>query len=162
MNIADMILEMGRRAAGNKTGRSIQSYMHSRIVRQFSKSKKGGEDRGVSWAPFKNPWYTRKDGTAVPIWGGVPRADGRGMVKGKKRSKTKDGTIRYTKDSLLMQSTGLMKGALLNDFRMGPNGIDMNTRIAYARHQDKLREFNFINAEEAEQIGSLAARAMQG
>jgi hypothetical protein len=100
--------------------------LHSRIVKQFKKLERGGSDRGVSWPGFKNPWYSRADGSSVPIWGGVPKVNGeRGMVKGRLRSKNPEGKKRYTQQSKLVQSTGVLRQALLSDIRIGNGRIDL-------------------------------------
>ena len=146
--------------AASKAGGEIKSYLHSRMVKQFVDCRKGGTARGVSWPYFKNPWYTRKDGTEVPIWGGVPRADGTGLVKGKKRSKTVDGKKRYTPNSAMMQSTGIMRGALLHDMRISERAIELVTPVEYAVYQNAMREFMFVADSEAEPIASMIARRM--
>jgi len=44
-----------------------------------------GSVGGESW-PALAPQYVRKDGTIVPVYGGVPHAHGKGVVKGKIKS----------------------------------------------------------------------------
>ena len=44
-----------------------------------------GDFHGENW-PQLAPAYTRKDGTVVPVYGGVPKARGRGKVKGRIKS----------------------------------------------------------------------------
>jgi len=146
--------------AAAKAGPDIKSYLHSMMVKQFVACRKGGTARGVSWAYFKNPWYTRKDGTEVPIWGGVPRADGTGLVKGKKRSKTLDGKKRYTPNSAMMQSTGIMRGALLHDMRISERAIELVTPVEYAVYQNAMREFMYVADGEAGVVVSMIARRM--
>ena len=160
MTIVEALSEM-QNIDITEVGREIQALLHSRIVMQFSKlAKGGGSDRGVSWEPFKNPWYTRSDGTAVPIWGGVPKMNGKGMVKGRLRSKNPEGKKRYTPNSALMQSTGVLRQALLSDIRIGNGRIELNTPVHYAAYQDALRPWAFINQEEAALIGSVIAKRM--
>lgn len=144
-----------------ESGPTIQALLHSRIVRQFSDLRFGGSGRGVNWAPFKNPWYTRKDGTPVPIWGGVPKSRGEGLVKGRLRSKNPEGAKRYTPRSNLMQSTGMLKAALLSDLRVGERGIELLTPTRYAKAQNDLREWNYITDEEAGMIGSIIERKLK-
>lgn len=160
MNLAEVLRNMHGKADPEKYGPEVQSYLHSRIVQQFNKLRKGGTDRDVTWSYFKNPWYTRKDGTQVPIWGGVPRADGNGMVKGKKRSKNPEGKKRYTKNSALMQSTGVMKAALISDMRISAMGIKLITPTPYAPFQNALRNFHYITDSEAEMIAGFVSRRM--
>lgn len=63
----------------------------------------GGTVEGGKWKPHK-PQYTRLDGTVVPAWGGVPRVDGRGLVKGKRRNPAS--TARIRPDSVSGKDTG--------------------------------------------------------
>lgn len=136
----------------------IHAYMHSRIVAQF---KNQGEGRGVNWAPFKSPWYTRSDGTSVPITGGVPWMNNkRKKVKAKLRSKNPEGKKRYTPNSKLLMSTGMLRSALLADIRISADKIELLTPVKYARYQDELRPFNFINNEEAGIISTLITKRL--
>jgi len=160
MNLYDALNTMLNPANAAKAGPEIKSFLHSRMVMQFRDLKSSGTARGVSWAPFKNPWYTRKDGTQVPIWGGVPRADGRGLVRGKKRSKNPEGKKRYTINSALVQSTGILRGALLHDMRISDKGIELNTPVPYAGYQNALREFMFVADDEISTVVSMIARRM--
>lgn len=161
MNMLESLRQMLDPKTAAKAGPEIKSYLHSRMVLQFVQCRKGGTARGVSWPYFKNPWYTRKDGTEVPIWGGVPRSDGTGRVKGKRRSKTPEGKKRYTPNSAMMQSTGIMRGALLHDMRISERGIDLQTPVEYAVYQDALRGFMYATEGEAEQVASMIARRMR-
>jgi len=60
-------------------------YMRVRTSAMFQHNRSatsGGTYRGVAWKPFA-PQYTRKDGTVVPAWGGVPRVRAGYIQKGK-------------------------------------------------------------------------------
>lgn len=160
MNMLAALRTMLDPKAAAKAGPEIKSYLHSRMVKQFVDCRKGGSARGVSWPYFKNPWYTRRDGTQVPIWGGVRRADGNGLVKGKKRSKTPEGKKRYTPNSAMMQSTGILRGGLLHDIRISDSLIDLRTPVAYAGYQNAMREFMYVAADEVSPVVSMIARRM--
>lgn len=117
----------------------------------------GGSMRGHSWAPMA-PQYTRKDGTVVPAWGGVPRVrEGfRKRVKGPERGKSTgermsnvSGTVsgrrrpsgkRVTQTSVINMDTGTLKSEILTSrpniinrtrLRIGGN---FNRASAYAEH----------------------------
>ena len=67
----------------------FQSYMQRRTTLMFSRLSRGsGSFRGVSW-PWFAPQYTRADGTVVPAFGGIPKLNGKGLVKGRKRASGK-------------------------------------------------------------------------
>lgn len=161
MNLSQVITQLKAKADPGKYGPEIQSYLHSRIVQQFKLLRKGGTDRDETWPYFKNPWYVRKDGTEVPIWGGVPRADGHGKVKGKKRSKNPEGKKRYTRNSALMQSTGVMRAALISDMRISELKITLRTPTPYAGYQNALRSFHYITEAETADIAEMIARRMK-
>ena len=159
--IGEALRAMLDRSVIAESGPAIQALLHSRIVKQYSDLRYGGSGRGMTWAPFRNPWYTRRDGTQVPIWGGVPKARGEGLVKGRLRSKNPEGAKRYTQRSNLMQSTGMLKAALLSDLRISERGIELITPIRYAAAQNALREWNYITDGEAGLIGSIIERKLR-
>jgi hypothetical protein len=102
---------------------------------------KGGIFRGeVPWRPVP-PMYTRKDGTKVPPWGGVPRVAGSGVVKGRKRRNSgKRVTIGSTvgADTAKMRREFTGKAVLSTDKRT----ISLVTNRSYAGPQNALRPFN--------------------
>lgn len=113
------------------------------------KASTGGFFFGEKWEPMK-PQYTRKDGTEVPAWGGVPRVNKGfglkrrgGSVKGKKRPSGQ----RVKASSVMMQDTGNMRNSMLgtpleltkNHIRVGPHGVSEE----YAGEQDAMRPFAF-------------------
>lgn len=130
-------------------------YMRVRTDSMFRHLRRGGTHRGVTWKDW-TPQYTRKDGTVVPAWGGIPKVRGRGMVKGRKRPSGK----RVTQSSALMQDTMTMRGraALVvrrnrNMLQLGPQGVN------YAHDQNKRRQFLFFEIPpDAKEFGRIFAR----
>lgn len=96
---------------------SIQAYMLGRIALQFDQLRRGGHARSVVWKDFA-PQYTRKDGTEVPAWG-IP-----GEVQGRLRDST---NIRVTPQSNLMRNTSKMFAGILQDIRMKPTVLEMDS-----------------------------------
>lgn len=139
---------------------NIHSYLHSRIVLQFDKLSKGGSNRGSTWEYFKTAWYARSDGTEVPIWGGIRKARGQGIVKGKLRSKNPEGKKTYKRGDSLMQSTGILRGALLADLRVNMSAVEMRTPVKYAGFQEALRPWNYVTDEESSMIMSMISRQL--
>lgn len=132
---------LGSRAAdGTKPLRQLDAAVKADMGRSWTNNGRatGGTVRNADWKPF-NPQYTRKDGTEVPAWGGVPKVNGRGNVKGKKRPSGK----RVTLQSVIGQDTGRYRRALLAS---RANIIGRNTLIiggeslpVYADRQNELR-----------------------
>ena len=161
MSIEECLADLRNKLRMDDIGPAVQSYMHSRIIHQFSELRKGGTARGVTWEPFRNPWYTRSDGVSVPITGGVRwMNDPKRKVKGKLRTKNPEGAKRYTSGSALMQSTGMMRAALLSDIRISETGITLDTPVKYAVYQNSLRPWAYITPEEAAEINSMIARRL--
>ncbi len=157
MNIADALKTLSPEKLARQVAPEIHAYMHSRIIVQFR--EQGG--RGVNWDPFMNPWYTRSDGTSVPITGGVPwKNNPKRKVKGKLRSKNPEGKKRYTANSKLMQSTGMLRSAILADMRISSTNIEMITPVKYAGYQNALRPWNYITQEELAMINSMIVRRL--
>lgn len=135
----------------------IQAYMMSRQELHFVTSALGGTFRGKHWDYFK-PMYVRKDGTIVPIWGGVPKVRGKGLVLGKIRSKTPGSKKRYQKGDHLMQNTGILKNALLQNIIIKGNLVRLITPVKYAGYQNSLRNFNYFAPDEAQYILNIFAQ----
>ena len=162
--------------------RQFRQYMIARTNATFQALRHGGSYRGVIWRYFA-PQYVRKDGTVVPAWGGVPRAQrgwrkardprlGRagavstgermaritGKVSGRRRPSGR--RIKYG-DSIL-QDTGTMRArdclVLLmdrNELRLGPQGV------RYAAYQQQMRPHLFFERDVdakalAEMLGAYA------
>ena len=99
----------------------------------------GGAYHGKVWRPLKAQ-YTRKGGVSVPVWGGVPRADGEGLVKAKKRR----GNVRYKPTDVVMQSTGAMRNSWLSSPVVTDDHIIIGLgAVPYAGRQNDLRRFAF-------------------
>lgn len=142
------------------TWKPVHAYLQSRQVLHFKESGLGGTFRDIYWAYFK-PQYIRKDGTVIPVWGGVRKVRGKGLVKAKKRSKNPGGKRRYREGDLLMQHTGLLRNALLADFRFDGKAIILTTPLKYAARQNALRPFNFISDEEHSAIVEMIDRELE-
>jgi hypothetical protein len=139
----------------------------------------GGNFFGQVWEAMK-PQYTRKDGTVVPAWGGVPRVSkgwkkGRVGTKSGQRSvgsliKNRGGNVsgkmrpsgrRVAQTSVMMQDTGTMKRDVLASpisvearrMVIGPKG-----NVVYAEKQDEMRPFCFWQIPQDEE---LAVKAFQ-
>ncbi len=157
MDLTDQIEAIRLQAIRPETWAGVHAYMHSQILRQFQESAKGGTSRGVHWPYFKTAWYTRNDGTEVPIWGGVPKAEGygKGNVKAKKRGNKPGGKRRYKQGDSLMQNTGILRGAMLADMQVSDSKIELLTPVIYAGTQDAMRPFSFITDGESQMIHSM-------
>lgn len=110
---------------------------------RLSYGRGAGTHRGVHWRPFADQ-YTRKDGTHVPAWGGVPKVRGRGLVQGRLRP---SGT-RVTMGSAIMQDTGNLRGKAVGILNLTKNRIIMGpegTPATYAAHQQAMRPFLFFS-----------------
>lgn len=161
----------GRRKAGKKGLARFHVWFANECARAWLAVKAaGGTFRGVTW-PGMKPQYTRKDGTEVPAWGGVPFAltgfkrgaktkitwksgemrigSTSGSVKGKKRPSGK----RVTQSSIMMQDTANLR----NDFLYKPKRLDDNRMILepsagnleYAEVQNDRRPFAFFVQSDA-------------
>lgn len=74
-----------RRMDLRKPLQRFAGYFVSRVGHQIEVSSmaRGGAGRGIMWRPAA-PYYTRRDGTAVPAWGGVAKVRGQGTVRGRR------------------------------------------------------------------------------
>jgi len=162
MELSDVLTQMRNKIRAEEIGPMVQTFMLSRIIKQFQALRSGGEARGVHWDPLKTDWYSRSDGVTVPIYGGVRWMNNpRRKVKGKLRSKNPEGKKRYTMNSALMQSTGMMRAALISDMRLTELGVSLGTPVKYAAWQNALRPFMFISHEEGAEIASMIARKLR-
>lgn len=124
---------------------SFRQYMAGAVDSLFDVLSYGrgqASHRGVSWPGFA-PQYTRKDGTVVPAWGGIPKVRGKGMVKGRKRP---SGT-RLTPVSALMQDTANLRGkAITALFRQSKTALSFGTpeAVDYAGEQAARRPYLFF------------------
>ena len=131
--------------------RRFAQYMRVQTDNTFEAMRTGGQHRGVHW-PYFAPQYTRKDGTVVPAWGGVPYANGNGTVKGRKRPSGR----RIRRGDALMQDTMTMRAraALVqhmgrNVARLGPQGVK------YAAVQQARRPFLFFTKQDGAILGEM-------
>lgn len=124
--------------------REFAQYMRVVTDRTFARLRHGGSYRGVTWKGFA-PQYTRKDGTVVPAWGGIPRVDGRGLVLGRKRPSGQ----RLKEGDSLMQDTGAMRGRAALVMRVTGTLLEMGPQgMAYAAEQDRRRPFLFFEVRK--------------
>lgn len=144
--------------------RAIHAYMVAQTDRTFEEAGgpgsaiRGGESRGVQWAPFA-PQYTRSDGSVIPIWGGVERVDKTAEVQPKQRPSGRP----YTPASLLVQDTGrLRQRAATEVVEISPASLVFGTRLEYAGFQDALRPFLFVSDQEADHIAEMIADFLLG
>lgn len=129
----------------------FQSYMQRRTTLMFSRLSRGsGSFRGVSW-PWFAPQYTRADGTVVPAFGGIPKLNGKGLVKGRKRASGK----RIRPADKVMQDTGRMKTAVLARQNLSGSRFVMDTPAEYAKFQHALRPFQFFEDDDAKVLTRL-------
>lgn len=99
---------------------------------------------GIKWRGVR-PMYGRlTDGAVIPPWGGTPRLDGAGQVKGRKRPSGK----RVTQDSLVGSDTNKMRreftgrAVLEADTATRRLSVKLVTNRKYAAYQNRLRPFN--------------------
>ena len=124
--------------------RKFAQYMRVVTDRTFSRLRRGGTFRSVTWRYFAAQ-YTRKDGTVVPAWGGIPKVRGTGLVLGKKRPSGQ----RIASGDAIMQDTRHMAsraGLVIRQSRtrleLGPQGV------RYAAEQNEDRKFLFFQVEK--------------
>lgn len=106
----------------------------------------GGTVRGEAWAAMA-PYYVRKDGSAVPAWGGVAKERGSGTVLGRKR---KGGAGRVMADKrFLAPWTGR---SVFKYVRMATNAMEISPSTSpQIPAFNSLRQFLFWNdADTAE------------
>ena len=120
-------------------------------IRQIQRTfgLQGARDGHESWAPFANQ-YTRKDGTVVPAWGGVPRVYGKGNVLGRKRPSGQ----RVTESSKIELDTGTLRASV--GLRAITNTtLDYGTNLSYSGAQQSLRAFTFFVDTDRQKISSI-------
>lgn len=145
-----LLLEDGARNLGDLTEAFLgfQAKMVSRVDRTFElaggpgSGVAGGLDpyREISWSPFAVQRTRVIDGIEVPAWGGVPRVDRKGDLRGRKRPSGK----RITAESLLMQDTGKMRQrAVIGWTDVGPDFLSYGPgpTVPYAQEQNERRPF---------------------
>jgi len=119
---------------------NFHAYMLRRMALMFSRLRRGGTFRGITWKWFA-PLYRRADGTIVPAYGGTPKIRGGGLVQGRMRHSGK----RVKPSSSILQDTGRLKTAALTYQNIrGGLQLTMDTPIAYAEMQNELRPFQFF------------------
>ncbi len=118
-------------------------YMVNQIMRQIRQSavSRGGGARGASWAPYK-PYYTRRDGTVVPAWGGIPKVRGQGEVKGRKRHNQ----TRISANDRFFAGVKNPGSLVRRRITVGPNDatLTLRTTAAVSAAQNAMRPFLFF------------------
>lgn len=117
-----------------------------------------GSYRGNAWTELA-PQYVRKDGTVVPVWGGVDRVRGTGQVKPKQRPSG----APYRPGSQQMQDTGRMfQDFFLSDPELGRNNtvLEKTSSLVYTPVQEERRPFTWGEQIESEEIERLEAEVL--
>jgi hypothetical protein len=147
-------LARARRAALTRFAR----YYRATLMELFSRLKKGGTYRGVTWEPYQK-LYTRKDGD-VPAHGGVAKVKGVGLVKGRRRPSGR----RTTKGSRIMDDTGLLKSEAGATFEIDSNVsfVTISTEgVPYLGAQEAMRPFMFFESSmDFQEFRNIAAEKM--
>ena len=119
-------------------------YMRVRTNDTFQRLRNGGSYRGVTWRGWA-PQYTRKDGTVVPAWGGIPKVRGTGLVQGRLRPSGR----RVAAGDALMQDTGTMKSRAALVMRRTRERLELGPQgVRYAADQDRRRQFLYFEIEK--------------
>ncbi len=126
---------------------NIQAYMQSVTIQTFKRLKSGGRYRGVEWLWFA-PQYTRMDGAVISAEGGMAKIQGKGKVKGRLRHSGK----RISKSSNIMRDTGRLQSSALDWIHKRKNVMIMDTKLDYAKYQNKLRPFAFFEIPKDERV----------
>ena len=94
-----------------------------------------GDVKGVTW-PALAPQYVRRDGTVVPVYGGVPYARGRGTVQGKLKSEgvARGSGSRYRSDDrqLGARAGGLWSSWITQRAAVAARGLAASLTSAFA------------------------------
>jgi len=130
----------------------VRALMAKVIGIQFSRLRRGGSARGVTWPPFKEQ-YTRKiDGAVVPAWGGVsrvrpawkPPGEKRGPVRGNVLGKKRPSGRRMARGANLMQDTGTLRAQRAQLQSLTAAGIRFGPTVVYAARQNAMRPFSYF------------------
>jgi len=133
---------------------AIRVFMSKVTALMWKKLEKdGGTDRTVTWKPFA-PQYTRKDGTKVPLWGGIKKIRGEGSV----RPRIRPSGQPYDSSSLLIQDTDRLRTGRLELQRLTPNKIKFGPTIVYAKKQHAMRPWSFFTPQEIPRAADSAFR----
>lgn len=121
--------------------KAAQRVMNKVMGLQFSRNRKGGRSRGVTWKPFSPQYLRSTDGVEVPAWGGVKKVSGVGTVLGRKRPSGR----RVDQSSNLMQDTGKLRASRAQLNFLSDKFIRFGPTVLYARMQNSLRPFLFFD-----------------
>ena len=100
--------------------------------------QRGGSGRGVFWRP-RREYYTRRDGTLIPAWGGVPKVRGQGQVLGRK---TKGGA-RLTASSRILG--GVKNPGSLLKRKVSGDTLTIEPTRPFVAYQHDMRQFLFFH-----------------
>lgn len=107
----------------------------------------GGTVRGVNWNEMAT-YYTRRDGTKVPAWGGIPKVRGDGLVLGRKR---KGSAGRVTQDKRFLEPwTGR---SVFRYVSMAPNHMKIgSSKQKHIAAFNARRQFLFWNDADTSEL----------
>ncbi len=136
----------------------VHAHQQSVSGLMFRHLKHGGTRRGVTWAGYKNQYVRKTDGVTVPAEGGVPRADGTGLVQGRLRPSG----ARVDEKSNLLRDTGLLANAVasVRRIRRGGRALELITPVKYAGYQQSRRPFSFFTAGDLKLYAQWAAEEL--
>ena len=98
--------------------------------------------RGTASWPAAKDQYQRKDGTAVPAWGNVQKARGRGKVKARTRP---SGQPVKPGDVMMVDTANMRNDYLANpSYLRGGNRVEFTARKEYSGAQNARRPFVFF------------------
>lgn len=125
--------------------REYAQYMRVQTDNTFEALRVGGTFRGQTWRYFA-PQYTRKtDGITVPVWGGVKKVRGGGLVKGRKRPSGQ----RIRQGDALIQDTGTLRSRAALVVRMEKYEARLGVpNVRYANDQQDMRPFLFFASND--------------
>lgn len=118
------------------------------------------------------PLYVRKDGTAIPPWGGVKRVRGqwihthsdiksrkkffvqKAKVSGNVSGRLRPSNKRVKPTSIVGKDTNTMFRQFVRSPKIAPSGrsISLVTVTAYAKWQNKLRPFNKLKQSDTDRL----------
>lgn len=136
---------------------SFRAYMVREVQTQIlvaGQGATGGTARGATWEPYA-PMYTRRDGTVVPAWGGIPKVRGEGTVKGKKSGSGR----RISRGSRFFEH--VKAGSLLSVHHRDDNSIIIGPTSGFAAKQNSLRQYAFYTNKDVEKLERTAIAWMK-
>jgi hypothetical protein len=137
--------------------RKILEDFHARMVTRIDRTfdlaggpgsvEKGGYDpfRNILWEPLA-PQSKRASGKVIPAWGGVPRKDGKGMVKGRTRPSGK----RVNRGDALNQDSGRFRQRAATGYvAITKDSLTFGPNLNYSNWIENIRPAVFISDSDA-------------